>query len=146
MCFDEHPGATMAKRQILQEIEARQDMLRRSERKVADLVLARPEDVIHMRIVDLAAAAEVSEPTVVRFCRAIDLQCERLLLLGLFLLFAAASSIQAQVLTVGPGGTHTTLYAAVRDADRHTEIRVAEGVLDEVFDPGHHAVALSALL
>ena len=62
----------MAKRQILQEIEARQDMLRRSERKVADLVLARPEDVIHMRIVDLAAAAEVSEPTVVRFCRAID--------------------------------------------------------------------------
>ncbi len=62
----------MAKRQILQEIEARQDMLRRSERKVADLVLARPEDVIHMRIVDLAAAAQVSEPTVVRFCRAID--------------------------------------------------------------------------
>ena len=62
----------MANRQILQEIEARQQQLRRSERKVADLVLARPDDVIHMRIVDLAAAAEVSEPTVVRFCRAID--------------------------------------------------------------------------
>jgi RpiR family carbohydrate utilization transcriptional regulator len=53
------------------QIESRLDSLRRSERKVADYVLANGEDVIHMRIVDLAAAAAVSEPTVVRFCRAI---------------------------------------------------------------------------
>ena len=58
-------------RPILPEIESRLDQLRRSERKVAELVLQQPEQVIHMRIVDLAAAAEVSEPTVVRFCRAI---------------------------------------------------------------------------
>ena len=45
--------------------------MRRSERKVAEFVLAQPQDVIHMRIVDLAQEAEVSEPTVVRFCRAI---------------------------------------------------------------------------
>ncbi len=38
---------------------------------MADFVLARPNDVISMRIVDLAAKAEVSEPTVIRFCRAI---------------------------------------------------------------------------
>ncbi len=63
-----------AYRPILPEIESRLDQLRRSERKVAELVLAQPENVIHMRIVDLAAAAEVSEPTVVRFCRAIG--CE----------------------------------------------------------------------
>ncbi len=50
--------------------EARED-LRKSEQKVADFVLANPNDVIHMRIVDLAAEAEVSEPTVVRFCRAL---------------------------------------------------------------------------
>lgn len=56
---------------ILREVETRLDQLRKSERKVAELVLARPEDVIHMRIVDLAAAAGVSEPTVIRFCRAI---------------------------------------------------------------------------
>ena len=61
-----------ATRHILREIEARLDKLRRSERKVAELVLAQSESVIHMRIVDLAAAAQVSEPTVVRFCRAID--------------------------------------------------------------------------
>jgi len=45
--------------------------LRKSERKVASYVLARPHDVIHMRIVDLAQEAHVSEPTVVRFCRAV---------------------------------------------------------------------------
>lgn len=61
-----------ATRHILREIEVRLDKLRRSERKVAELVLAQSESVIHMRIVDLAAAAQVSEPTVVRFCRAID--------------------------------------------------------------------------
>ncbi len=47
------------------------EIMRKSERKVADYVLCNPADIIHMRIVDLAQKAEVSEPTVVRFCRAI---------------------------------------------------------------------------
>jgi len=38
---------------------------------VAEFVLANPNEVINMRIVDLAAKTEVSEPTVIRFCRAI---------------------------------------------------------------------------
>ena len=45
--------------------------LRKSEAKVADFVLAHANDVINMRIVDLAAQSEVSEPTVIRFCRAL---------------------------------------------------------------------------
>ena len=49
-------------------------IMRKSERKVADYVLQNPADIIHMRIVDLARKADVSEPTVVRFCRAIG--CE----------------------------------------------------------------------
>jgi RpiR family transcriptional regulator, carbohydrate utilization regulator len=57
---------------IIQTIEGACATLRKSERKVADYVLAHPEHVIHMRIVDLAQEARVSEPTVVRFCRAID--------------------------------------------------------------------------
>lgn len=56
---------------IIQSIAAACATLRKSERKVADYVLAHPDDVIHMRIVDLAQEARVSEPTVVRFCRAI---------------------------------------------------------------------------
>lgn len=61
----------MKQRNIIRAIETGRRDLRKSERKVADFVLARPGDVIHMRIVDLAQEAHVSEPTVVRFCRAI---------------------------------------------------------------------------
>ena len=45
--------------------------MRKSERKVADFVLADPASVLDMRIRDLAAGAKVSEPTVIRFCRAL---------------------------------------------------------------------------
>lgn len=61
----------MKPRNIIRAIEDACADLRKSERKVAEYVLARPDDVIHMRIVDLAQEARVSEPTVVRFCRAI---------------------------------------------------------------------------
>lgn len=47
--------------------------MRKSEVKVAKYVLENMEAVIHMRIVDLAQEAQVSEPTIVRFCRAIGL-------------------------------------------------------------------------
>ncbi|PIE20805.1 MAG: transcriptional regulator [Neptuniibacter caesariensis] len=56
---------------LLKQIEEKRESLRKSEQKVADYVLARANDVIHMRIVDLASEASVSEPTVVRFCRAL---------------------------------------------------------------------------
>lgn len=45
--------------------------MRKSEVKVADYVILNSASVIHMRIVDLAQEALVSEPTIVRFCRAI---------------------------------------------------------------------------
>ncbi len=56
---------------VIQRIHAHKDQLRKSERKVCDYVLGHISAVIHMRIVDLAEACKVSEPTVVRFCRAI---------------------------------------------------------------------------
>lgn len=61
----------MSNRPILVEITTAMPELRKSERKVAEYVLAAPEHVMHMRIVDLAQEAQVSEPTIVRFCRAI---------------------------------------------------------------------------
>lgn len=60
--------------QLTQSINDALSQLRKSERKVADFVLNNPLNVIHMRIVDLAKEAAVSEPTVVRFCRAVG--CE----------------------------------------------------------------------
>ncbi len=56
---------------LIRRITENRGALRKSEAKVADFVLAKPNDVIAMRIVDLAAETAVSEPTVIRFCRAI---------------------------------------------------------------------------
>nr|WP_255605816.1 SIS domain-containing protein [Thalassolituus sp. ST750PaO-4] len=53
------------------EIAAAIPSLRKSEVKVAEYVLRAPQQVMHMRIVDLAQEAQVSEPTIVRFCRGI---------------------------------------------------------------------------
>ena len=55
---------------LLQTIGNSLASMRKSERKVGEYVLSHPNEVIHMRIVDLAQEASVSEPTVVRFCRA----------------------------------------------------------------------------
>lgn len=62
----------MTPRNIIRAMESNREKMRRSERKVADYILANREEVIHMRIVDLAQEAHVSEPTVVRFCRAVE--------------------------------------------------------------------------
>ena len=56
---------------IINAIELRRPQLRKSEQKVADHILSQPDTIIYLRIVDLAREAGVSEPTVVRFCRAI---------------------------------------------------------------------------
>ncbi|ARN76340.1 transcriptional regulator [Oceanicoccus sagamiensis] len=56
---------------MINAIELARPDLRKSELKVADFILGQPDKVIHLRIVDLAQKAGVSEPTVVRFCRAI---------------------------------------------------------------------------
>jgi len=56
---------------LSERISSSLSQLRRSESKVAHYVLNNASEVINYRIVDLAKATEVSEPTVVRFCKAI---------------------------------------------------------------------------
>jgi len=63
---------TVSNSTILATIEQYRSSMRKSEVKVADYVIANSASVIHMRIVDLAQEALVSEPTIVRFCRAIQ--------------------------------------------------------------------------
>lgn len=57
---------------MLENIQAQLERLSKSERKVADAILAAPQDAIHKSIATLAAQAGVSEPTVNRFCRRMD--------------------------------------------------------------------------
>jgi len=56
---------------LIRRITESQSSLRKSEAKVASYVLENLDEVIEMRVVDLASESAVSEPTVIRFCRAI---------------------------------------------------------------------------
>lgn len=56
---------------LIRRIADNKSALRKSEAKVASFVLDNANQVIRMRIVDLASQSGVSEPTVIRFCRAI---------------------------------------------------------------------------
>lgn len=56
---------------MLSNIEQSKQSLRKSERRVADYVLTYPNQVIHMNLPDLAWIVGVSQPTIMRFCRAV---------------------------------------------------------------------------
>ncbi|MDN6229293.1 MAG: transcriptional regulator HexR, partial [Enterobacterales bacterium] len=56
----------------LDKIQANLDQLSKSERKVAEVILAAPQTAIHSSIATLAKMADVSEPTVNRFCRRLE--------------------------------------------------------------------------
>jgi len=53
---------------LLETIAMQRDAMRPSDARVADVVLASPVSVMDLSIAGLAAAAAVSEPTVIRFC------------------------------------------------------------------------------
>lgn len=54
---------------VIRKIQQKMDSLSKSEKKVAETILADAKSTIHSSIAKLAARAEVSEPTVNRFCR-----------------------------------------------------------------------------
>ena len=56
---------------LIRRIADSRRQLRKSEAKVANFVLENVTDVLAMRVVDLAEHAGVSDPTVIRFCRAV---------------------------------------------------------------------------
>lgn len=57
---------------ILEKITQSRAAFSKSEKKVADIILANPQAAIHSSIATLARMSDVSEPTVNRFCRRLD--------------------------------------------------------------------------
>ncbi len=57
---------------MLAKIKSAKSSLRKSEQKVAEAILADPDGSVQSSIQTLASLADVSEPTVIRFCRALD--------------------------------------------------------------------------
>ncbi|QIA63687.1 transcriptional regulator HexR [Vibrio astriarenae] len=56
----------------LEKIQNNIENFSKSERKVAEVIMASPQTAIHSSIATLAKMADVSEPTVNRFCRRLD--------------------------------------------------------------------------
>lgn len=56
---------------LLERIDSALPVLRRSERKVAEVILQDPAFASTFTMADLARAADVSEPTVMRFCSSV---------------------------------------------------------------------------
>jgi RpiR family carbohydrate utilization transcriptional regulator len=56
---------------FLEVISKSVDSLRKSDRKVADVILSDPATATKLKLAELARLAEVSEPTVIRFCNAV---------------------------------------------------------------------------
>lgn len=99
---------------LIRKIQLALPGLRKSERKVADFVTAMPDAALNMRIRDLAAKAEVSEPTVIRFCRAIG--CEGFQHFKLQLAQHLASSATYSQFSVSPSDSVSNLSRKVFDS------------------------------
>jgi glucokinase len=59
---------------VFERIRQTRDALTPAERRVADLALNHPRSIISDPIVDIARKADVSQPTVIRFCRSLGCQ------------------------------------------------------------------------
>jgi RpiR family transcriptional regulator, carbohydrate utilization regulator len=87
--------------------------LRKSDRKVAEAVLADPRRILNATVAELAALAEVSQPTVIRFAAAVG--CSG---------FPDFKLRLAQALALGMPATHSVLL----DTD------TPEAVMEKIFD------------
>lgn len=112
--------------------------MRKSERKVAAYVLANPNNIIHMRIVDLASEAEVSEPTVVRFCRAIG--CEGFQDFKLNLAQQLASSPSFGQIAVTDHDSIADFSHKVFDSTIDTLLKVRDSLNPEILDRAVNAL------
>ncbi|MBO6638789.1 MAG: MurR/RpiR family transcriptional regulator [Roseitalea sp.] len=100
-------------RNILEVTRTLRANLRKSDRKVADVLLESPQRILNATVAETAELADVSQPTVIRFCAAIG--CEG---------FQDLKIRLAQSLALGTPATHS----AITDDD--TPAAVASKIFD----------------
>ncbi|MCY4744160.1 glucokinase [Pelomonas sp. UHG3] len=139
---------------ILGQIRRARSELSPAELRVADLVLAQPRSVLNDPIAEIARAAGVSQPTVIRFCR--SLGCEGLSDFKLRLASGLTGTVPVTHTQVNTNDSMLELGAKVlgntasailqvrshlnRDTiDRATEMLLAAGRI-EFFALGHYGV------
>lgn len=118
---------------MMTRINALRPQLRRSEQKVADLVLAHPETVTAKSIASLARDAAVSEPTVIRFCRAIG--CNGFQDFKLRMAASLATGVPFVASAVSAGDTAETLAGKVFDQAIASLVQARNQLNTEAIDP-----------
>lgn len=98
---------------VFERIRQMRDALTPAERRVADLALNHPRSIINDPIVDIARRADVSQPTVIRFCR--SLGCQGLSDFKLKLATGLTGTIPMSHSQVHLGDTATDFGAKVLD-------------------------------
>ncbi|MCG1043121.1 bifunctional transcriptional regulator/glucokinase [Mycetohabitans sp. B8] len=91
---------------VFERIRQMRDVLTPAERRVADLALNHPRSIVNDPIIDIARKADVSQPTVIRFCRSLGCQ-------GL-------SDFKLKLAT-GLTGTHSVSHSQVHLSDSATD-------------------------
>lgn len=109
---------------LLQHIAQSRDSLRKSELKVADYVLLDPASIIHSSMADVASAVGVSEPTIVRFCRAIG--CTGFQDLKLRLAQSLAAGASFGQFAINEGDSVVEISQKIFDTTLHTLMEVRE--------------------
>jgi DNA-binding MurR/RpiR family transcriptional regulator len=98
---------------ILEVARTRRNELRKSDRKVCDVVLADPRRILNATVAETAEWSGVSQPTVIRFCTSVGCQGYQDFKLRL-----------AQSLALGTPATHSVILAT------DTPAAVAEKIFD----------------
>ncbi|MDM1707046.1 transcriptional regulator HexR [Thiopseudomonas alkaliphila] len=111
---------------LLQQVAESREVLRKSELKVADYVLQHPADVMHSSMAELAAAVGVSEPTIVRFSRAVG--CAGFQDLKLKLAQSLASGASFGQFEIKESDAVTDFSLKIFDTTLHTLIEVRESL------------------
>ncbi|MDY7218459.1 transcriptional regulator HexR [Denitrificimonas sp. JX-1] len=124
---------------LLQHITESLESLRKSEVKVAQYVLSDPAAVMHSSMSDLAAVVGVSEPTIVRFCRAVG--CLGFQDLKLQLAQSLASGASFGQFAISEEDTVTDYALKIFDTTLHTLIDVREHLNIEALE---RAIAIIA--
>lgn len=111
---------------LLHHIERRCPQLRKSELKVAEYVLKNPTEVTHSSMADLSQAVGVSEPTIIRFCRAVD--CTGFQSLKLRLAQSLASGASFGDFAIKEGDTVEDFTFKIFDTTLHTLIGLRKNI------------------
>ena len=120
---------------IFETIRTKRSELRKSERKVADLVLDQPDSVMSGSITDTSHAAGVSDPTVMRFCKTIGLKGFSELKLKLAASKPLVDTILEDVTAKDSVETvFTSVMRSVSEAVNHTERGMDRALLDKAVE------------